>query len=190
MTADIRSNPMPVSTEGFGRGCNSPSGDTGPCGPCSEIFYDHGPQVPGGPPGSPEQDGDRFVEIWKLVFMQYQRSADGELHPLPKPSVDTGGASHLPVQGRDHSVQKRSAGAQHHTMPDRPAYDSPQHITLAFIAWNDAVHHQKRRGTDVIGNDPQGTRTRVRIGKQRQNFFQQGLEQIDIVIIVHPLHDR
>lgn len=65
-------------------------GDTGPCGPCSEIFYDHGPEVPGGPPGSPEEDGDRYVEIWNLVFMQYDRSASGELTPLPKPSVDTG----------------------------------------------------------------------------------------------------
>jgi alanyl-tRNA synthetase len=65
-------------------------GDTGPCGPCSEIFYDHGPEIPGGPPGSPNEDGDRFVEIWNLVFMQYDRSADGVLTPLPKPSVDTG----------------------------------------------------------------------------------------------------
>ena len=65
-------------------------GDTGPCGPCSEIFYDHGPDVPGGPPGSPDEDGDRYVEIWNLVFMQFDRSADGELVPLPKPSVDTG----------------------------------------------------------------------------------------------------
>jgi alanyl-tRNA synthetase len=65
-------------------------GDTGPCGPCSEIFYDHGPQIPGGPPGSPEEDGDRFVEIWNLVFMQFDRAADGALTPLPKPSVDTG----------------------------------------------------------------------------------------------------
>ncbi len=65
-------------------------GDTGPCGPCSEIFYDHGPDVAGGPPGSPDEDGDRYVEIWNLVFMQYDRSADGALAPLPKPSVDTG----------------------------------------------------------------------------------------------------
>jgi alanyl-tRNA synthetase len=65
-------------------------GDTGPCGPCSEIFYDHGPHVPGGPPGSPDEDGDRYVEIWNLVFMQYDRAADGTLTPLPKPSVDTG----------------------------------------------------------------------------------------------------
>jgi alanyl-tRNA synthetase len=65
-------------------------GDTGPCGPCSEIFYDHGPEVPGGPPGSAEEDGDRYVEIWNLVFMQFDRAADGTLTPLPKPSVDTG----------------------------------------------------------------------------------------------------
>ena len=65
-------------------------GETGPCGPCSEIFYDHGPEVAGGPPGSPEADGDRYVEVWNLVFMQYDRQADGTLVPLPKPSVDTG----------------------------------------------------------------------------------------------------
>ena len=65
-------------------------GDTGPCGPCSEIFYDHGPHVEGGPPGSPDEDGDRYVEVWNLVFMQFDRSADGTLQPLPKPSVDTG----------------------------------------------------------------------------------------------------
>jgi len=65
-------------------------GDTGPCGPCTEIFYDHGPEVPGGPPGSAEEDGDRYVEIWNLVFMQYERAGDGTLTPLPKPSVDTG----------------------------------------------------------------------------------------------------
>ncbi|MBN2041731.1 MAG: alanine--tRNA ligase [Spirochaetes bacterium] len=65
-------------------------GDTGPCGPCTEIFYDHGEEIPGGPPGSKDEDLDRYVEIWNLVFMQYERSADGKLTPLPKPSVDTG----------------------------------------------------------------------------------------------------
>ncbi|HEX2198433.1 MAG TPA: alanine--tRNA ligase [Burkholderiales bacterium] len=64
--------------------------DTGPCGPCSEIFYDHGPGVAGGPPGSADADGDRYIEIWNLVFMQFNRDEQGELHPLPKPSVDTG----------------------------------------------------------------------------------------------------
>jgi alanyl-tRNA synthetase len=65
-------------------------GDTGPCGPCSEIFWDHGPEIAGGPPGTPEADGDRFIEIWNLVFMQFNRDEAGELHTLPKPSVDTG----------------------------------------------------------------------------------------------------
>ena len=65
-------------------------GDTGPCGPCSELFYDHGPDVAGGPPGSPDEDGDRYIEIWNLVFMQFERKADGSMTPLPKPSVDTG----------------------------------------------------------------------------------------------------
>jgi len=64
--------------------------DTGPCGPCSEIFYDHGPEVAGGPPGSADADGDRYIEIWNLVFMQFNRDEKGEMHPLPKPSVDTG----------------------------------------------------------------------------------------------------
>jgi alanyl-tRNA synthetase len=65
-------------------------GDTGPCGPCTEIFYDHGEHIAGGPPGSPDEDGDRYVEVWNLVFMQYERAPDGTLTPLPKPSVDTG----------------------------------------------------------------------------------------------------
>ena len=65
-------------------------GDTGPCGPCSEIFYDHGPGIPGGPPGSPDEDGDRFIEIWNLVFMQYEEGPPGTRNPLPRPSIDTG----------------------------------------------------------------------------------------------------
>ena len=65
-------------------------GDTGPCGPCSEIFYDHGPEIAGGPPGSPDEDGDRYIEIWNNVFMQFNRDEAGVMHPLPKPSVDTG----------------------------------------------------------------------------------------------------
>ncbi|MCA1854205.1 MAG: alanine--tRNA ligase, partial [Beggiatoa sp.] len=65
-------------------------GPTGPCGPCSEIFYDHGPAIPGGPPGSPVQEGDRYVEVWNLVFTQFDRDEVGRLHPIPRPSVDTG----------------------------------------------------------------------------------------------------
>jgi alanyl-tRNA synthetase len=92
--ADIWLKTIKVSRDRFSRlGAKNnfwAMGDTGPCGPCSEIFYDHGPEVAGGPPGSADEDGDRFVEIWNLVFMQSERSADGELAPLPKPSVDTG----------------------------------------------------------------------------------------------------
>ena len=92
--ADIWLNEMKVDPERFSRLGEKDNfwamGDTGPCGPCSEIFFDHGPDVPGGPPGSPDEDGDRYVEIWNLVFMQFDKSADGEMTPLPKPSVDTG----------------------------------------------------------------------------------------------------
>jgi alanyl-tRNA synthetase len=92
--ADIWLKDIGISPQRFGRLGEASNfwamGDTGPCGPCSEIFYDHGPQIPGGPPGSPEEEGDRFVEIWNLVFMQYERAADGQMTPLPRPSVDTG----------------------------------------------------------------------------------------------------
>jgi len=91
---DIWLKEMGVSPERFSRIGSKDNfwsmGDTGPCGPCSEIFYDHGADIPGGPPGSPDEDGDRYIEIWNLVFMQYDRAADGTLTPLPKPSVDTG----------------------------------------------------------------------------------------------------
>ncbi len=92
--ADIWLQEIKVDPERFSR-CGAKDnfwsmGDIGPCGPCSEIFYDHGPDVWGGPPGSPEEDGDRYIEIWNLVFMQYNRDADGSLTPLPSPSVDTG----------------------------------------------------------------------------------------------------
>jgi alanyl-tRNA synthetase len=91
---DIWLNDLKVDATRFSR-CGEKDnfwsmGDTGPCGPCTEIFYDHGPDVAGGPPGSPDEDGDRYVEIWNLVFMQYDRAASGELSQLPKPSVDTG----------------------------------------------------------------------------------------------------
>ncbi len=92
--ADIWLNDIGVSAQRFSR-CGDKDnfwsmGDTGPCGPCTEIFFDHGPEVAGGPPGTPDADGDRYVEIWNLVFMQFNRDKQGHLHPLPKPSVDTG----------------------------------------------------------------------------------------------------
>ncbi len=92
--ADIWLGDMGVPKERFARIGASDNfwamGDTGPCGPCSEIFYDHGPEVAGGPPGTPEADGDRYIEIWNLVFMQFNRAPDGSDSPLPRPSVDTG----------------------------------------------------------------------------------------------------
>lgn len=92
--ADIWLNKIKVNPERFSRMGEKDNfwsmGDTGPCGPCSEIFYDHGPEVSGGPPGSEDEDGDRYSEIWNLVFMQFDRSEDGAMTPLPKPSVDTG----------------------------------------------------------------------------------------------------
>jgi alanyl-tRNA synthetase len=92
--ADIWLKEIKVDSKRFGRLGEATNfwamGDTGPCGPCSEIFYDHGPGIAGGPPGSPEEDGDRYVEIWNLVFMQFSRDRAGKLTPLPKPSVDTG----------------------------------------------------------------------------------------------------
>jgi len=92
--ADIWLKEMKVDPKRFSRLGESSNfwqmGDTGPCGPCSEIFYDHGPAIAGGPPGTPDEDGDRYIEIWNLVFMQYNRDTEGMLHPLPKPSVDTG----------------------------------------------------------------------------------------------------
>ncbi|MEJ2603832.1 MAG: alanine--tRNA ligase [Gammaproteobacteria bacterium] len=108
--ADIWLNDVGVDPERFSRMGEKDNfwamGDTGPCGPCSEIFYDHGPEVEGGPPGSPEEDGDRYVEIWNLVFMQFDRSADGTMEPLPAPSVDTGmGLERISaVMQRVHSV--------------------------------------------------------------------------------------
>ncbi|MGQ9830076.1 MAG: alanine--tRNA ligase [Thermochromatium sp.] len=92
--ASIWLNEIGVDPHRFSRGGAKDNfwsmGDTGPCGPCSEIFYDHGPGIPGGPPGTPDEDGDRYVEIWNLVFMQYNRDAEGHMTPLPRPSVDTG----------------------------------------------------------------------------------------------------
>ena len=92
--ADIWLNEVKVDPERFSRMGEKDNfwsmGDTGPCGPCSEIFYDHGADIEGGPPGSADEDGDRFIEIWNLVFMQFDRSENGNMTPLPKPSVDTG----------------------------------------------------------------------------------------------------
>jgi alanyl-tRNA synthetase len=114
-------------------------GDTGPCGPCSEIFYDHGDHIPGGPPGSPEQDGDRFVEIWNLVFMQYEQVSPGKRLDLPKPSIDTGmGIERVAavLQGTHDNYRIDLFGALIQAVADRTGADpdGPQKASLRVIA--------------------------------------------------------
>jgi alanyl-tRNA synthetase len=114
-------------------------GDTGPCGPCSEIFYDHGDHIPGGPPGSPEQDGDRFVEIWNLVFMQYEQIAAGQRLDLPRPSIDTGmGIERVAavLQGTHDNYKIDLFGALIQAVADRTGGDpdGPQKASLRVIA--------------------------------------------------------
>lgn len=112
-------------------------GDTGPCGPCSEIFYDHGSNIAGGPPGSPEADGDRYIEIWNLVFMQYNRDKQGHLHPLPKPSVDTGmGLERIAavVQGVHNNYQIDSFQYLINFLRKRIPTVTPEHPSLKVIA--------------------------------------------------------
>jgi alanyl-tRNA synthetase len=114
-------------------------GDTGPCGPCSEIFYDHGDHIPGGPPGSPEQDGDRFVEIWNLVFMQYEQVSPGKRLDLPKPSIDTGmGLERMAavLQGTHDNYKIDLFGALIQAVADRTGVDpdGPQKASHRVIA--------------------------------------------------------
>src|SRR6202789_1113308 len=108
-------------------------GETGPCGPCSEIFYDHGPEIPGGPPGSPDEDGDRFVEIWNLVFMQYEQHADGRRTDLPRPSIHTGMGIER-VQGvhanYDIALCRALIGASKALTADAPT-NGPSHRVIA-----------------------------------------------------------
>ena len=115
-------------------------GDTGPCGPCTEIFYDHGEEVAGGPPGTPEEDGDRFIEIWNLVFMQYDRSADGTLTPLPKPSVDTG-----------MGLERIAAVMQNvHNNYDIDLFQGITRHICHVLGTNDQTHHSVRVLADHI----------------------------------------
>ena len=114
-------------------------GDTGPCGPCSEIFFDHGPDIPGGPPGSPDEDGDRFIEIWNLVFMQYEQLSDGKRIDLPRPSVDTGmGLERITatMQGTNDSFaidlfRALIEASAHHTKTDPDGAGAVSHRVIA-----------------------------------------------------------
>lgn len=115
-------------------------GDTGPCGPCSEIFYDHGLNIPGGPPGTVDADGDRYIEIWNLVFMQYNRDADGHLYPLPSPSVDTG-----------MGLERLAAVMQKvHNNYDTDVFQHLIHAAAAIIETTDLMHKSLRVIADHI----------------------------------------
>lgn len=116
-------------------------GPTGPCGPSTEIFYDHGPEIPGGPPGSPDEDGDRFIEIWNLVFTQFDRDESGTLHPLPRPSVDTGmGLERIAavMQGVHNNYEvdlfQNLIKAIRNLLPDREKYDRDRLMSQRVIA--------------------------------------------------------
>ncbi|KTC68163.1 alanyl-tRNA synthetase [Legionella birminghamensis] len=139
--ADIWLKEMKVSAERFSR-CGEKDnfwsmGDTGPCGPCTEIFYDHGPEIAGGPPGSPDADGDRYIEIWNLVFMQYNRDKEGKLHPLPQPSVDTGmGLERIAavVQGVHNNYDIDSFQLLIRSILEMTSGIDPEHPSLRVIA--------------------------------------------------------
>ncbi|MGB4333784.1 MAG: alanine--tRNA ligase [Chromatiaceae bacterium] len=165
-------------------------GDTGPCGPCSEIFYDHGPQVPGGPPGSPDADGDRYIEIWNLVFMQFDRDASGRLTPLPKPSVDTGmGLERLAavMQGVhsnyeiDLFVKLIDAAAQATGAPDRESKALrviADHIRSAAFLIVDGV---------TPGNEGRGYVLRRIIRRAIRHGYQLGQAEPFFFMLVAPL---
>ena len=139
--ADIWLKEMGVSPLRFSRCGDADNfwsmGDTGPCGPCTEIFYDHGPDIPGGPPGGPDADGDRYIEIWNLVFMQFNRDKEGILHPLPKPSVDTGmGLERIAavVQGVHSNYEIDSFQHLIHAIVQLVKHVDPHHPSLKVIA--------------------------------------------------------
>jgi alanyl-tRNA synthetase len=155
-------------------------GDTGPCGPCSEIFYDHGPSVPGGPPGTADSGGDRYIEIWNLVFMQFERGEKGELTPLPKPSVDTGmGLERLAavMQGVHSNYEIdlfasliRSAAAVTHTadLGDKSLRVIADHIRACSFLIADGV---------VPGNEGRGYVLRRIIRRAIRHGYKLGVEE-------------
>ena len=128
-------------------------GDTGPCGPCSEIFFDHGEDIPGGPPGSPDQDGDRFIEIWNLVFMQYEQVTKDERVNLPKPSIDTGmGLERIAavLQGKHNNYdidlfRALIEAVAHETGVDPDGPQSASHKVIADHSAHDLVPDRRRR---------------------------------------------
>ena len=169
-------------------------GDTGPCGPCSEIFYDHGPDVAGGPPGSADADGDRYIEIWNLVFMQYNRDSDGVLHPLPKPSVDTGmGLERISaVMQHVHSnydidlFQSLIKAAARVTNTQNPADNSlkviADHIrACSFLITDGVIPGSEGRGYVLRRIIRRAIRHGYKLG-QKQPFFHQLVEDLSQVM--------
>lgn len=169
-------------------------GDTGPCGPCSEIFYDHGPNVKGGPPGSADAEGDRYIEIWNLVFMQYNRDSTGTLHPLPKPSVDTGmGLERISaVMQQTHSnyeidlfqsLIKAAARATHtKDLADNSLKVIADHIrACSFLITDGVIPGSEGRGYVLRRIIRRAIRHGYQLG-QKQPFFYQLVEDLSKVM--------
>ncbi|MBX3617504.1 alanine--tRNA ligase [Nitrosomonas sp.] len=169
-------------------------GDTGPCGPCSEIFYDHGPDIAGGPPGSADADGDRYIEIWNLVFMQYNRDSNGTLHPLPKPSVDTGmGLERISaVMQHVHSnydidlfqsLIKAAARVTHtQNLADNSLKVIADHIrACAFLITDGVIPGSEGRGYVLRRIIRRAIRHGYKLG-QKQPFFHQLVEDLSQVM--------
>ncbi len=196
-TADIWLNEMGVSPERFSR-CGEADnfwqmGDTGPCGPCTEIFYDHGPEIAGGPPGSPDADGDRYIEIWNLVFMQFNRDTNGVLHPLPKPSVDTGmGLERIAavVQGVHSNYEIDSFRYLIHAIRD--CSDNPNAIALESASLKVIADHIRACAFLIVdgvlpGNDGRGYVLRRIIRRAVRHGHQLGLPKLFFSTLIKPL---
>ncbi len=167
-------------------------GDTGPCGPCSEIFYDHGPDIAGGPPGSADEDGDRFVEIWNLVFMQYDRSHDGTLTPLPKPSVDTGmGLERLAavIQGVHSNYETDLFQYLIRVVAKMAATEDLQHSSLRVVA--DHIRACSFLIVDGItpSNEGRGYVLRRIVRRAARHGHQLGIKGLFLYRLVKPLVD-
>jgi len=165
-------------------------GDTGPCGPCSEIFYDHGPDIPGGPPGTPEEDGDRYIEIWNLVFMQFDRAADGTMKPLPKPCVDTGmGLERLAavLQGVHSNYEIDLFRHLIATAADKTGCDDREHPSLKVIA--DHIRACAFLIADGVlpANDGRGYVLRRIIRRAIRHGYKLGQKQPFFAAMVEPL---
>jgi alanyl-tRNA synthetase len=165
-------------------------GDTGPCGPCSEIFYDHGADVPGGPPGTPEEDGDRYIEIWNLVFMQYDRANDGTLTSLPKPSVDTGmGLERLAAVLQDVHNNYDIDLFQHliKSIQDLSGTPDPTHTSLRVVA--DHIRSCAFMITDGVqpSNEGRGYVLRRIIRRAIRHGHKLGLKDAFFYKLVNPL---